>query len=525
MSANADRHEYADIYARLSLDRDGKTAIERQVADCRKWCESQGLIVRKVHVDRGKSGYAKGVERAGFDAALAAVTSGVVGTLVVWKTDRLSRQGMGQVGTFLDAVEAAGGRIYFVQDSLDTRVGQSRILLSLLSEWARQESKNISVRVSSAKAYLRTQGRWLGGAPPYGLANLGKGLLSHDPEKAPLVREIAERLLAGETAVNICRTLNERGVPSARGGEWQPTALLALAKSPTVAGLMPETLKNESGRWSATTVPWRDPETGETVSIMAEGHEPLVSPADQARIVALLEGRTASDRFGARRGVRSEARHLLTGVLRCATCGGRMSHVGNSYRCNSRRLGTTCSQPASAYRPALEDAVVRAFVNFVSNSSPDSPLIAAIADRWLARHDPEAVKRRATILQEVEDVRQRIASADHDHYVTGKLDEQRHALVTVNLVKRLSNLEKELASHPLPEANIGFLFDTVQLREAWSASTEPQRRELLRLALTHVEVTAQPKRGHRFDPASRLRFVWAHEDTKAARIDSLEVGA
>ncbi|MYV48712.1 recombinase family protein [Streptomyces sp. SID2888] len=71
-----------DLYLRLSLDREGKTAIERQEADCRAWAERNGLTVRKVHIDRGRSGY-KAVERKGFDAALAAVTAGVVGTLIV----------------------------------------------------------------------------------------------------------------------------------------------------------------------------------------------------------------------------------------------------------------------------------------------------------------------------------------------------------------------------------------------------------------------------------------------------------
>ncbi|MFE6063549.1 recombinase family protein [Streptomyces sp. NPDC056431] len=51
-----------DLYVRLSLARDGKTAIERQEADCRAWAERNGLTVRKVHMDRGRSGY-KTVER------------------------------------------------------------------------------------------------------------------------------------------------------------------------------------------------------------------------------------------------------------------------------------------------------------------------------------------------------------------------------------------------------------------------------------------------------------------------------
>ncbi|MEU8946975.1 recombinase family protein [Streptomyces sp. NPDC048489] len=88
------------MYLRLSLVRDGKTAIERQEAECRAWAERNGLTVRKVHVDRGRSAY-RSVERKGFDAALAAVAAGVVATLIVWKLDRLSREGIGRVGKVL----------------------------------------------------------------------------------------------------------------------------------------------------------------------------------------------------------------------------------------------------------------------------------------------------------------------------------------------------------------------------------------------------------------------------------------
>ncbi|MFJ4602094.1 recombinase family protein [Streptomyces griseoluteus] len=123
-----------DLYLRLSLDRDGKTAIERQEADCRAWAERNALSVRKVHIDRGRSGY-KSVERKGFDAALAAITAGVVGTLVVWKLDRLSRKGIGQVGQVLDDIEKAGGRLVSVIDGLDTSNDSPAWLLPCSLNW------------------------------------------------------------------------------------------------------------------------------------------------------------------------------------------------------------------------------------------------------------------------------------------------------------------------------------------------------------------------------------------------------
>ena len=63
-----------------------RLAIERQEADCRAWAERNDLEVRRVHIDRGRSGF-KAVERAGFDAAVAAVTSGVVGRSSPWLYD------------------------------------------------------------------------------------------------------------------------------------------------------------------------------------------------------------------------------------------------------------------------------------------------------------------------------------------------------------------------------------------------------------------------------------------------------
>jgi hypothetical protein len=67
----------ADLYLRLSLDHPGATAIERQEAECRRWCDANGLAVRVVHVDRGVSGYSEREQphREGFTAALNAVAA------------------------------------------------------------------------------------------------------------------------------------------------------------------------------------------------------------------------------------------------------------------------------------------------------------------------------------------------------------------------------------------------------------------------------------------------------------------
>jgi DNA invertase Pin-like site-specific DNA recombinase len=504
-------HEHlCDLYLRLSLDREGKTAIERQEADCREWAKRNGLEVRTVHVDRGRSGF-KNVARVGFDAAINALVTGVVGTLLVWKVDRLSRRGMGQVGNVLDDVESVGGRIVFVQDGLDTRQPQSRLVLALLSEVARTESANIGVRVSSAKAHLRAAGQWIGGAPPYGLRVGAEKMLEHDPATAPVAREIADRALDGVALVRIARDLNERGVWSPRGGKWAVNTLSQILKSPAFAGLLPMTLKDENGKYTNTVVPWRSPETGDTVSI-GEG---IITPAEQITIVRSLEGRAMITGDGSRRGRRAQTSHLLTGFLRCSSCGLRMSAAGLSYCCQSRRLGHPCDGYANAQIAAVDRAVAVAFTARLAALEPGDPLLDAVAERWIARTDPDVIQSRATISAALEDAEARLADLEDARYLRNEFDGpeavKRWTRLHAHLSARVAGLRVNLSEHALPDADISALLDAEQTREAWELATVAERRALLALAIDSIEVAPSRGRGFRFDPAERLRVTWADQ--------------
>ncbi|MER5749307.1 recombinase family protein [Streptomyces sp. NPDC002088] len=392
--------EYADLYLRLSLDRDGKTAIERQEADCRAWAGSHGLLVRKVHADRGRSGY-KEVSREGFDAARAAVTSGAVRTLIVWKMDRLSRKGIAEVGPLLDEFDNVGGRLVSVMDELDSRSPGARLAIASLSEWARVESETQGERIRHAKQYLRSRGKWIGGSPPYGLCvDPDSGRLTPDAETSVYARLIADEALAGSPLVRIARLLNENGVPSPRGGLWQVGSLSQLLKAPAFAGLLPETetvWDEERGRRKYTGVvkPYQDSATGSPV-VVGEG---IVTVEERKQIIAALESRTRLRGNGEKYPVRASA-HLLTGLLYCGIdgCGMRMSMNGESYVCQGVRLGHTCPG-ARALAAPVERAVVEAFIDRISSLPAGHPTRKAMADQDVPfdRADLTALWRRSDV--------------------------------------------------------------------------------------------------------------------------------
>ncbi|MGV9562568.1 recombinase family protein [Streptomyces sp. NPDC003480] len=446
-------HTLADLYLRLSLDRDGKTAIERQEADCRAWAERNGLTVRKVHIDRGRSGY-KSVTRKGFDAALAAVTAGVVGTLLVWKLDRLSRKGIGEVGAALDSISHVGGRLVSVVDGLDTSNDSARVTIALLAELARSESRNIGTRVSNAKRYLRSKGQWIGGQPPYGLAvDPSTKQLIHNVETAVYARLIADEALAGASLVNIARMLNTHEIESPRGGQWNAASIMQLLRSPAFAGLMPQTEYTEAAdgtrKYGSRVVPYRDPETLDTVSI-GEG---IITVGERELIAKQLESRTYP--HAGKRRPKPQGSALLTGLIFCGVpgCGRRMHRVGGSYQCMARRAGNQCPG-ASALAELVDEYVTERFLTRLPALEPDDPLLAAIADRWVHRADPETFAKRDAITAEIIDEEARLADLEDARYVRGEFDGpeavERYNRLAARLRGRIEGLRADLEKLPTP---------------------------------------------------------------------------
>ncbi|GHJ30062.1 hypothetical protein TPA0910_44950 [Streptomyces hygroscopicus subsp. sporocinereus] len=502
-------HTIADLYLRLSLDREGKTAIDRQEADCRAWVERNGLTVRKVHIDRGRSGY-KSVSRKGFDAAITAVASGVVGVLIVWKLDRLSRKGIGEVGKALDDINRVGGRLVSVMDGLDTNNDSARVTIELLAELARNESRNLGMRVGNAKRYLRRKGQWIGGQPPYGLkVDPETKKLVHDPETAVYARLIADEALSGKALVHVARLLNTHGVASPRGGEWNSSSVMQLLRAPAFAGLMPLTEYTEAAdgtrKYNGKVVPYRDPETLDTVSI-GEG---IITVGERELIIRQLEARTfplAGKRHGHKQGT-----SLLTGIARCGLCGSRMSKAGTSYACASNRMGRDC-EGVSVRVESLDVYVTEAFLSRLPALGPEDPLLAAIADRWVKKEDPEVFAKRDAIDAEIQEEEARLAGLEEARYLRGEFKGpdavDRYNRLTGRLRGRIDGLRAALASLPTPAVDITPLLDAVLLREAWEADDVTGRRERLRLAIDRVDVS-KGRVGVRFDGEERCRIVWA----------------
>ncbi|MBO3664798.1 recombinase family protein [Microbacterium stercoris] len=525
-AADVDPALLVDLYLRLSIDKEGKDALERQEADLREWAASQGLTVRKVWRDAGKSGYKKGTKRPDFDAAIAAVREGEVRTLAVWKLDRLSRRGAGQVGAVLDDVDEASGRLYFLKDSLDSTVPNARMLIVMVSEQARAESANASTRIQAKKAHDRRNGRYLGGSRPWGYeVNADRKLRQH-PTEAPLLREAFDRLMAGETMLTVCRDFNSRAIPTRRHGAiWRASTMSKALRSPTLSGLVADYRENREEGYEGTDIhPWRHPDTGEHVSLMAEGEPPIVTEGERMALLAVLDGRLRQYGRGMR-AVKQPETLLGGGLVVCAACRRVCVSFGGSYRCRRRDFtGEPCPAPLTVSHRVLEDAVRRSWAHGLASLEPDDPILQAVADRWLLRNDPAPIRERKTLEADLATVEARIDSADHDRYVRGTLTDERHSRITEALAVQARRIRADLAALPEPQANLGALLDPELSLPAIEAAPVLEARALLRLAIDAVVVTASTGPGARFNALDRMRVIWAGSGVDAKTVDLRELG-
>ncbi|GHA78202.1 hypothetical protein GCM10010512_05940 [Streptomyces thermoviolaceus subsp. thermoviolaceus] len=182
--------ELAEMYVRRSKKKDSLSALREQVRRMCAHARSEGKKIRRVWFEQRSASKAY-VRREEFENATAAIAeNGLSKTLYVYKTSRLSRRGMGQVGLLLDNFEEQGARIYVVAENIDST--NSRMILAFLSEQAREQVADLGQFTKLGMDAHKADGKWTGGVTPYGLrAVKGEGRLEHDPEEYATARRIA----------------------------------------------------------------------------------------------------------------------------------------------------------------------------------------------------------------------------------------------------------------------------------------------------------------------------------------------
>jgi site-specific DNA recombinase len=485
----------AAIYTRVSLDRDGTSeSPERQEADCRSLAKQRGWEVIEVYTDRD-SAYSQKVRRPQYEQMMWDLRSGKgADALVVWKLDRLTRQGLTGVGPVLELVRDRGLHLVSVTESLDTSTPMGRGMVGMLASMAEQESENTSLRGRAHESSAANGKMHGGGSRQFGLTREGKLV----PEEAEVVREAMERAVTGESLRSIATDLNARGVktPDAgkarkvRGrdetytvpGEWQSVTLGQMLRSPRLAGIRVHNGDVVKGDW-----------------------DPIISEDEHHQLLRALSGR------GTNRTIESRS-HLLSGagVIRCALCLRPMRRMSfrmangrmfDRYQCARQPGQRQCGKVAITQ--ASTDAFVTDELLYFLTVAEVRPLEGDESEAELEAELAEAREAMGELVQE-RFVRRKISREEYE--ARAPLEAEEASLETRLGALRRAREERSLA---IP------LGDRAALDGWWDAANPEERIAVVRQAIRTVTIhPARRRGGNQFDD-KRVDIDWRYDIFRA----------
>lgn len=467
--ARSDGVEQVVVYLRISEDRTGAEAgVERQRTDCLDLCARLGVSEPVVFMDNDISAYGN-KKRPGYLQLLERVKLGP-SRIVAWHVDRLYRKPR-ELEDLIDLVEAHPIRIETVKGGgFDLNTHEGRLMARQLVAIASYESGHKAER-----------GDWHGG-PKYGYG-IGGVLIT---EEAAVIRQIADRFLAGQSVRQITTWLNRDDGPAApskgksRLNIWHASTVKSILCSARISGQ----------RAYDPTAPRGGERQGGRAILGPGNWDSIITPEETERIRAVFANPD--------RRVGRSAKSLLAGIISCGKCGNTLVTGGwrsgqtapskqHFYRClplpgRPERGGLSAS--AAGVEAVVSEAIIRRLAATTlpePAAGADSGVSAAMAQITAARQRMEDMARDygAGILTRAE---LHAAKTAAQHTIT-------------EAERLLGRTSKSAALKGIP---IG---DEAALRRAWEGEWSiPQKRAIIAALVDSLVINPFPTGGARFRP-------------------------
>jgi site-specific DNA recombinase len=463
----------AAAYVRISDDKLGDAAgVARQTADCQALAERLGWTITDVYCENDRSAFKRRkirvlgeddpvmrVYRPEFRRMLGDLRAGTVNALVAYDLDRVARDPR-DMEDLIDLVRKHSIPTATVTGNLDLSNDAGVLVARINVAVAAKSSEDTARRVSRKHLELAERGRVSGGGlRAYGYETDG---MTIRPSEATVIRELAARIIAGETLSALARDLQARGFPTVRGGPWTNRSVHSVISKARIAGL--REYKGEivgNAAWPA-----------------------IITPEEWGQVKAAL----------ARRAQMPSANQLiawLTGILHCGACGNLLTygqqHGRRRYLCDPRKGG--CNGNSVVAQPA-EDAVAGWVLGFLAR--PD--LLAALAE--VTQGSTDAVRAEA--------------AADEEQLAELTTGWRARRITTAQYLDAIGPIEERLKRartliHASAPASVRKFLDAEDLPAVWEDLAPLYRRDVARLVFPYG-IRVEPSRER--PRADRGRFLF-----------------
>ena len=391
----------AALYARVSSDRqDVDLSVAAQLRALRDYAEKNGYLVAREYVDEAESG--RIADRPQFQRMLdeAGKPRAPFKEILLWKFSRFTRKREHAVA-FKSMLRRRGVRVVSITEQAEDNA-TGRLLEAIIESVDEFYSENLAQEVVRGMREAASRGFWVASRVPYGFSKVmvqdgakKRPTLEPDLATAPVVERIFDMAESGRGILDITRTLNDEGIANPTGRLWSKNGVHIILKNETYTG----------------TLVWGTDAKDKAEPVRVEKAFPaIVSRSRFRRVNRKLRSR-APRRAHPRR---VSSPYLLSGILKCETCGKAMTAAeakGGRYTyyvCHSllKRGSGTCKPPRLNAK-SFENIIVGEIRENVLTESNIRDLVKLL-DEEMDGVAAEQRQKLESIEDELEDVKRRL---------------------------------------------------------------------------------------------------------------------
>ena len=464
------------LYPRLSHEDElqgESNSISNQKRILETYAKQNGFSNLRWYTDDGYSG--ANFQRPGFQAMLADIEAGKVGTVIVKDMSRLGRNYL-QVGMYTEMIfPQKGVRFIAINDGVDSAQGDNDFapLRNIFNEWLVRDT---SKKIKAVKRSKGMSGKPITSKPVYGYLMDEDENFIIDEEAAPVVKQIYNLCLAGNGPTKIARMLTEQQIPTPgtleyrRTGstrryhpgyecKWATNTVVHLLENREYTGCLVN-FKTEKPSYKLKHSIENPPEKQ---AVFENHHEPIIDRETWERVQELRKQRKRPNRY--------DEVGLFSGILFCADCGSVMyqqryqtdKRKQDCYICGSYKKRTAdCT--AHFIRTDLLTAGVLSNLRKVTSYAAKHE--ARFMKLLIEQNEDGDRRRNAAKKKELEAAEKRIAELSaifkrlYEDSVTGRISDERFTELSADyeaeqkeLKERAARLREELSKAQEATAN------------------------------------------------------------------------
>ena len=507
------------LYPRLSHEDElqgESNSISNQKRILEAFAKQNGFTNLRWYTDDGYSG--ANFQRPGFQAMLADIEAGKVGTVIVKDMSRLGRNYL-QVGFYTEMLfPQKGVRFIAVNDNVDSASegmdNDFTPLRNLFNEWLVRDT---SKRIKAVKKSKGMSGKPVTSKPVYGYVMDEDENFIIDEEAAPVVQQIYQLCLAGNGPTKIARMLTEQQIPTPgtleyrRTGstrryhpgyecKWATNTVVHLLENREYTGCLVN-FKTEKPSYKLKHSIENPPEKQ---AVFENHHEPIIDRETWERVQELRKQRKRPNRY--------DEVGLFSGILFCADCGSVMyqqryqtdKRKQDCYICGSYKKRTAdCT--AHFIRTDLLTAGVLSNLRKVTSYAAKHE--ARFMKLLIEQNEDGDRRRNAAKKKELEAAEKRIAELSaifkrlYEDSVTGRISDERFTELSADyeaeqkeLKERAARLREELSKAQEATANAEKFMNVVRRHTTIEELTPTLLREFVEKIVVHESVALDGKR-------------------------------